>query len=200
MTTIKVSDVIVSFLLQKGITTVFGIIGSANSHIYNSCAEAGIRIFNTHNEQAALLAAGAYYRTCGKMALALVTAGGGASNSITGVVSLWADSTPVIIISGQEKREYVDNHAHRRMFGTQGFDIVHMVSKTTKYAKLIEATTVYEELEYAYHTALDGRKGPVWLDIPFDVQSKMFPHNYGIHYHKQKCIHVIMIWKRYMNS
>lgn len=175
MTTIKVSDVIVSFLLQKGITTVFGIIGSANSHIYNSCAEAGIRIFNTHNEQAALLAAGAYYRTCGKMALALVTAGGGASNSITGVVSLWADSTPVIIISGQEKREYVDNHTHRRMFGTQGFDIVHMVSKTTKYAKLIEATTIYEELEYAYHTALDGRKGPVWLDIPFDVQSKNVP-------------------------
>jgi acetolactate synthase-1/2/3 large subunit len=175
MTTIKVSDVIVSFLLQKGITTVFGIIGSANSHIYNSCAEAGIRIFNTHNEQAALLAAGAYYRTCGKMALALVTAGGGASNSITGVVSLWADSTPVIVISGQEKREYVDNHAHRRMFGTQGFDIVHMVSKTTKYAKLVEATTVYEELEYAYHTALDGRKGPVWLDIPFDVQSKNVP-------------------------
>ena len=149
MTTIKVSDVIVSFLLQKGITAVFGIIGSANSHIYNSCAEAGITIFNTHNEQAALLAAGAYYRTCGKMAMALVTAGGGASNAITGVVSLWADSIPVIVISGQEKREYVDSHAHRRMFGTQGFDVVHMVSKTTKYAKLVEAATIYEELEHA---------------------------------------------------
>ena len=175
MTTIKVSDVIVSFLLQRGITTVFGIIGSANSHIYNSCAETGISIFNTHNEQAALLAAGAYYRTCGKMALALVTAGGGATNAITGVVSLWADSIPVIVISGQEKREYVDNHAHRRMFGTQGFDVVHMVSKTTKYAKLVEAGSIYEELEYAYHTALDGRKGPVWLDIPFDIQSKTIP-------------------------
>ena len=175
MTTVKVSDAIVSFLLQKGITTVFGIIGSANSHIYNSCAEAGIHVYNTHNEQAALIAAGAYYRTCGRMALALVTAGGGATNAITGVVSLWADSTPVLVISGQEKREYVDKHAHRRMYGTQGFDVVHMVSKTTKYAKLVDAETIYDELEYAYHTALDGRKGPVWLDIPFDVQSKVIP-------------------------
>src|SRR6056300_285685 len=175
MTTVKVSDAILSFLLQKGITTVFGIIGSANSHIYNSCAEAGIHVYNTHNEQAALIAAGAYYRTCGRMALALVTAGGGATNAITGVVSLWADSTPVLVISGQEKREYVDKHAHRRMYGTQGFDVVHMVSKTTKYAKLVDAETIYDELEYAYHTALDGRKGPVWLDIPFDVQSKVIP-------------------------
>jgi|TARA_B110000238_G_scaffold200879_1_gene252927 acetolactate synthase-1/2/3 large subunit len=175
MTSIKVSDVIVSFLLQKGITTVFGIIGSANSHIYNSCAEAGITIFNTHNEQAALLAAGAYYRTSGKLALALVTAGGGATNAITGVVSSWADSIPLIVISGQEKREYVDIHSHRRMFGTQGFDIVHMVSKTTKYAKLVEASSIYDELEHAYNISMSGRKGPVWLDIPFDVQSKMVP-------------------------
>jgi acetolactate synthase-1/2/3 large subunit len=175
MTTNKVSDVIVSFLLEKGITTVFGIIGSANSHIYNSCGEAGINIINTHNEQAALLAAGAYYRTCGKLAMALVTAGGGATNAITGVVSLWADSTPALIISGQEKREYVDIHAHRRMYGTQGFDIVHMVSKTTKYAKLVEAANIHDELEHAYRTTLGGRKGPVWLDIPFDVQSKHVP-------------------------
>lgn len=175
MTVLKVSDVIVSFLLQKGITTVFGIIGSANSHIYNSCAEAGITIFNTHNEQAALLAAGAYYRTSGKLALTLVTAGGGATNAITGVVSSWADSIPLIVISGQEKREYVDIDSHRRMFGTQGFDIVHMVSKTTKYAKLVEASSIYDELEHAYTISMSGRKGPVWLDIPFDVQSKMVP-------------------------
>jgi acetolactate synthase-1/2/3 large subunit len=175
MTTIKVSDVIVSFLLEKGITHVFGIIGSANSHIYNSCAEAGITILNTHNEQAALLAAGAYYRTCGKLAVALVTAGGGVTNAITGVVSLWADSIPVIIISGQEKLEYVNNHAHRRMYGTQGLDIIHMVSKTTKYAKLVEDSEIHTELEHAYETTLSGRKGPVWLDIPFDVQSKHVP-------------------------
>jgi len=173
MATNKVCDVIVSFLLERGITTVFGIIGSANSHIYNSCAESGITILNTHNEQAAVLAAGAYYRTSGKLAMALITAGGGATNAITGIVSLWADSTPVIIITGQEKAEYVKNHASRRMYGTQGFDIVHMVSKTTKYAKLVDASSVQDELEHAYNTALSGRMGPVLLDFPFDVQSSV---------------------------
>ena len=171
ITSAKVSDVIVSFLIEKGITTVFGIIGSANSHIFHSCAENGIRIFNVHNEQAAILAAGAYFRTSGKIALALVTAGGGVTNAITGVVSVWADSIPVFIISGQEKMEYVKQHAHRRMFGTQGFDVVHMVSKTTKYAKLVEASHIHDELEKAYDIAIQDRKGPVWLDIPFDVQS-----------------------------
>ena len=173
MATNKVCDVIVSFLLEHGITTVFGIIGSANSHIYNSCAESGITILNTHNEQAAVLAAGAYYRTSGKLAMALITAGGGATNAITGIVSLWADSTPAIIITGQEKAEYVKKHASRRMYGTQGFDIVHMVSKTTKYAKLVDAPSVQDELEHAYNTALSGRMGPVLLDFPFDVQSSM---------------------------
>ena len=169
---IKISDVIVSFLHDKNINTIFGIIGSANSHIYDSCVKSGITVINTHNEQAALLAAGGYYRTSGKLAVALVTAGGGVTNSITGVVSLWADSIPVIIISGQEKLEYVKNHTHRRMYGTQGLDIVHMVSKTTKYSKLVESDRIQDELENAYKISLQDRKGPVWLDIPFDVQSK----------------------------
>ena len=91
---VKASDVIAEFLIHKGIQTVFGIIGSANSHIYDSFAKAGIHVYNVHNEQCAVIAAGAYYRTCGKMALALVTAGGGATNSVTGIVSLWADSIP----------------------------------------------------------------------------------------------------------
>ena len=169
---IKISDVIVSFLHDKNINTVFGIIGSANSHIYDSCVKSGITVINTHNEQAALLAAGGYYRTSGKLAVALVTAGGGVTNSITGVVSLWADSIPVIIISGQEKLEYVKKHTHRRMYGTQGLDIVHMVSKTTKYSKLVESDRIQDELENAYKISLQDRKGPVWLDIPFDVQSK----------------------------
>jgi acetolactate synthase-1/2/3 large subunit len=169
---IKISDVIVSFLHDKNINTVFGIIGSANSHIYDSCVKSGITVINTHNEQAALLAAGGYYRTSGKLAVALVTAGGGVTNSITGVVSLWADSIPAIIISGQEKLEYVKNHTNRRMYGTQGLDIVHMVSKTTKYAKLVESDRIQDELENAYKISLQDRKGPVWLDIPFDIQSK----------------------------
>jgi acetolactate synthase-1/2/3 large subunit len=169
----KVSDIISSFLIKNEINTVFGIIGSANSHIYDSFKNNGIKIINVHNEQCAVIAAGAFFKTTGKLALAIVTAGGGATNSVTGIVSLWADSTPTIIISGQESACYISEHSDRRMYGTQGFDFPHMVSKTTKYAKtIVDPLTIQDELEKAYSISLTGRNGPVLLDIPFDIQSK----------------------------
>ena len=173
----KASDAVATFLLDRGITTGFGIIGSANSHLYDSFNKAGVRVINVHNEQAAVLAAGAFYRTCGQLSFALVTAGGGVTNAVTGVVSLWADSTPVLIFSGQEALRYLTAHAHRRMYGTQGLNIVNMVSGTTKYARTVTSgNTIQDELEKAYATALDGRKGPVWLDMPFDVQAERVEH------------------------
>lgn len=169
----KISDIISDFLIKNEIDTVFGIIGSANSHIYDSFKNHEIKIINVHNEQCAVIAAGAYFRACGKLAVALVTAGGGATNAVTGIVSLWADSIPTIIISGQESSNYVQEHINRRMIGTQGFDLPHMVSKTTKYAKtIIDSTFIQDELEKAYSVALNGRKGPVLLDLPFNVQSQ----------------------------
>lgn len=169
----KISDIISDFLIKNEITTVFGIIGSANSHIYDSFKKYNIKIVNVHNEQCAVIAAGAFYKSTGKISIALVTAGGGATNAVTGVVSLWADSTPTIIISGQESSNYVSEHSNRRMYGTQGLDFPHMVSKTTKYAKtIIDANDIQDELEKAFSIALNGRKGPVLLDIPFNVQSQ----------------------------
>ena len=169
----KVSDIICDFLIDRKISVVFGIIGSANSHIYDSFNNKGIRIINVHNEQSAIIAAGAYYRSTGYLACALVTAGGGVTNSVTGIVSLWADSTPTIIFCGQESSNYVSEHSDRRMYGTQGLDIAHMVSKTTKYSKTImDQQSIQDELEKAYSISLNGRKGPVLLDIPFDIQSK----------------------------
>ena len=169
----KASDVIANFLIDRGINVVFGIIGSANSHIYDSFAKSGIRILNVHNEQAAVLAAGAFYRTSGRMAVALVTAGGGVTNSVTGIVSLWADSIPVIVLSGQEATVYLRDHAHRRMYGTQGLNFVKMVEYTTKRAvTVIDPNTLQDELEQAHLIATEGRKGPVVIDLPFDVQSK----------------------------
>ena len=168
----KVSDIISLFLIKNNITVVFGIIGSANSHIYDSLGKYNIQIINVHNEQCAVIAAGAYFKSCGKIAIALVTAGGGASNAITGIVSLWADSTPTIILCGQESSCYISEHSNRRMIGTQGFDITYMVSKVTKYAKtVLDSITIQDELEKSYSIALNNRKGPVLLDIPFDIQS-----------------------------
>ena len=169
----KVSDIISKFLIENDIDTVFGMIGSANSYIYDSLNKHNIKIINIHNEQSAVIAAGAYYKTVGKIAIALVTAGGGASNSITGILSCWADSVPVIIITGQESSNYILEHSERRMYGTQGFDIVNMVSKITKHAKTImDKLSIQDEFENAYKIAMDGRKGPVLLDIPFNIQSQ----------------------------
>lgn len=99
---VKVSDSLADFLKEAGIEVVFGIIGSANSHIFDSIEKLGFtKIVNMHHEQACVMAMGAYYRTCGKLSAALVTAGGGVTNAVTGIVSNWADSIPGFIFCGQ---------------------------------------------------------------------------------------------------
>jgi acetolactate synthase-1/2/3 large subunit len=171
---VKVSDLIAEFLKEKKIDTVFGIIGSANSHIFDSIERLGYtKIICTHHEQAAVMAMGAYYRASGRMSAAIVTAGAGASNAITGVVSNWADSIPGFIISGQESSGYLKSHLGLRMFGTQGFHAYKMVEDVTKYSNVImDAETIQDELETLYNISTSGRPGPTWLDIPFDIQSK----------------------------
>lgn len=175
---IKVSDLIAEFLEKIGVETVFGIIGSANSHIFDSIAKRGYtQIVCVHHEQAAVMAMGAYFRASGKIAASIVTAGAGSSNAITGVLSNWADSIPGIIISGQEKCEYIEKYDGLRMYGIQGFDSSTAVKKFTKYSKTIkEADMVQSIFEYAYFSTKNQRPGPVWLDIPFDIQSKIVDH------------------------
>ena len=119
------------------------------------------------------MAMGAYYRASGKLSAAIVTAGAGASNAITGVVSNWADSIPGFIISGQESSSYLKSHSELRMFGTQGFHAYKMVKNVTKYSNVIMGVeTIQDELEHLYNISISGRPGPTWLDIPFDIQSK----------------------------
>ena len=170
----KVSEIIAEFLKENQIKYAFGIIGSANSYIFDSINKLGYtKIIYVHHEQSAVMAMGAYFRASGKLSVALVTAGGGSSNATTGVVSNWADSIPGIIISGQEQSKYMINHKHLRMYGIQGFDSAEMVKKVTKYSKsILNANEIQDELEKSLTISINGRPGPVWLDIPFDVQSK----------------------------
>tara|TARA_B110000858_G_scaffold68617_1_gene79717 strand:+ start:4067 stop:5857 length:1791 start_codon:yes stop_codon:yes gene_type:complete len=172
---IKVSEVIAQFLKEKNIEVVFGIIGSANSHIFDSINHLGFtQIVNTHHEQAAVMAAGAYFRASGKLSVAIVTAGAGASNAITGVISNWADSIPCLIISGQEPLRYVKKHESLRMYGTQGFNVVKMLEDVVKYGvSITEPETIHEELAKSYTLAIEGRPGPCWIDIPFDLQASL---------------------------
>ena len=171
---VKVSDLVAEFLKNKKIKTVFGIIGSANSHIFDSIHNLGYTtIINTHHEQAAVMAMGAHFRASGELSVAIVTAGGGSSNAVTGVVSNWADSIPGFIISGNESSYHIKEHETLRMYGTQGFNISKMVSDVTKYSHcLMDENNIQLELEKCFDITMEDRKGPTWLDIPFDIQSK----------------------------
>ena len=170
---VKVSDAIADFLKQLEIEVVFGIIGSANSHIFDSINKLGYtKIVNLHHEQACVMAMGAYYRASGKISAALVTAGGGATNAVTGIVSNWADSIPGFIFCGQESTKYCQNHNHLRMWGTQGLDIVQMTSKVVKFGSRIDdPLSLQDVLEQSYTETISGRPGPVLIDFPFDIQS-----------------------------
>ena len=185
---IKGSDAIALFLKRKKIKHAFGIIGSANSHIFDSVNKLKYtKIINVHHEQAATMAMQSYYRINGKPCACLVTAGAGSSNSITGVISAWADSIPGIIISGQEKTTAIKSYKGMRMWGVQGFDSTLMVKKITKYSKRVFKPDELEfELNKAYEISVNGRPGPVWLDVPIDVQGstykskKSFKNNFKI--------------------
>jgi acetolactate synthase-1/2/3 large subunit len=172
---VKVSDIIADYLKSKEIDTVFGIIGSANSHIFDSINKLGYtKIVNTHNEQAAVIAMGAYYRASGKLSATIVTAGGGSTNAVTGVVSNWADSIPGLIISGQENYNYVSTQEALRMYGTQGLNITKMVSEVTKMAiPFDEQMNIQDVLETLDEETISGRPGPVWLDVPMNLQAKL---------------------------
>ena len=188
MDKVKVSDEIARFLKDKEIKYVFGIIGSANSHIFDSINQLGYtEIVCVHHEQAATMAIQAYYRVTGKITAAIVTAGGGSANAITGVISAWADSIPGIIISGQENLRFIQSMQNMRMWGIQGFDISLMVDKITKYSTLVQdPNQAIYELEKAYHIAGDERPGPVWIDYPMDIQSKNIPVNDLTHFTSPK--------------
>jgi acetolactate synthase-1/2/3 large subunit len=172
-TKIKTSDVIAETLEQLGITHVFGIIGAGNVHLFESISRRGFtEIICVHHEQAAAMAMQTYYRVSGRISACLATTGAGSTNAVTGVVSAWADSIPGLVIAGNENSRYINSHSQLRMYGVQGYDSIQMVDKVTKYAhRVIDARDVAHELEKAINISTTGRLGPVWIEIPMDVQS-----------------------------
>ena len=139
MTKMTTEEAFVKVLQMHGIEHAFGIIGSANSHIFDSINKLRYtEIINVHHEQAATMAMQAYYRVNGRPCACILTAGAGSANGITGVISAWADSIPGIIISGQEKLTAIKAYKGMRMWGVQGFDSTLMVNKVTKFSKRIE--------------------------------------------------------------
>lgn len=169
----KISEVIANFLADKGIRHVFGIVGAGNAQLFDSIATKGFTsIICVHHEQAACMAAQAYYRICGSLSAAIVTTGAGSTNAVTGVVSAWMDSIPFLIISGNEHSKYTLDNNPLRGWGVQGYDSVAMVSKVTKYAaRVLNPNQALSTLETAYYYALDAKQGPCWVDFPMNIQA-----------------------------
>ena len=170
--TMRVADYVAKGISDAGVRHVFMVPGGAAMHLNDAFGRQPLiePICNLH-EQASAMAAEAYARTTGGLGAALVTAGPGGTNAITGLAGAWLDSTPVVFISGQVKRADLKQTRGVRQYGVQEIDIVRIVHPLTKYAVTIpEPESIRFHLEKALHLATTGRRGPVWLDIPLDVQ------------------------------
>lgn len=172
---IKVSKYISEFLVEHGIWDCFMVTGGGAMHLDDAIGhQEGIRCIFNHHEQGCAIAAEAYARMTGKIAAVCVTSGPGGTNAITGVMGGWLDSIPMFVISGQVKKEvtiYSCPDIKLRQLGDQEFDIIHTVCNMTKYAAMImDPYEVAYHLEKALYAATTGRGGPVWLDVPLDIQ------------------------------
>lgn len=176
---IKVSDFIFKYLVEKyKITQCFMVTGGGAMHLNDSIGHTpGLKYTCNHHEQASAIAGEGYYRTCGKLSVTCVTTGPGGTNAITGVLGEYLDSIPALYLSGQIKTATYKKtypYLNLRQLGDQEADIVSMVAPITKYAKTIyNPYDIKKELDRAIAIALGGRPGPVWLDIPLDVQGAM---------------------------
>lgn len=169
----KVSDIVIEFLQSKDIDTVFTISGGGCIHLIDSLRKSPMNVYCPHHEQAALMSAEGYTRMNEKLCASIVTTGPGGTNAITGLLGMWLDSIPSIIISGQVSTNQLSNETGCRQIGDQEFNIVNSVKSMTKYSVMIkEAEEIQYELEKAYNIATTGRPGPVWIDIPLDIQGK----------------------------
>jgi acetolactate synthase I/II/III large subunit len=172
---IKVSDYFAQFLACRGVKHIFMLAGGGSMHLVDSFGrQSGMEYVCCLHEQAVAFAAQAYAEYLTELGAALVTTGPGGTNTVTGLAAAWLDSTACIFVSGQVKRADLLTGRGVRSMGPQEVDIVSVVTPLTKYAKtLIEPNDVRYELEKAVYHATSGRRGPVWLDVPLDVQAAM---------------------------
>ena len=172
---IKLSDYVIKKLEKTGTKHMFMLPGGGAMHLNDSLGKSKkIQYINCLHEQACAIAAEAYARINNQIGLLMVTTGPGGTNALTGVAGAYIESTPLFVVSGQVKRADMINGQGVRQQGMQEFDIISTVKSMTKYAALVdEPKKIRYHLERALYEATHGRKGPVWLDIPLDVQATM---------------------------
>ena len=172
---IKLSDYVAQWLVSKGIRHIFTLPGGGAMHLNDSMGHCpGLQAVSNLHEQASAIAAEAYSKMTNFFGVAVVTTGPGGINALTGVVGAWLDSTPCMCISGQVKRSDLVGNSGVRQMGVQEVNIVSMVKGVTKYAvTVLDPMDIHFHLEKSFQLARSGRPGPVWIDIPLDVQASM---------------------------
>lgn len=170
----RVADFVTQYLSTQGVTHVFMVTGGGMMFLSDAVAcHTGLQAVCNHHEQASAMAAVAFAKYAETLGCAFLTTGCGGTNAVTGVLNAWQDNTACIFVSGQSKRkETVRNSGlHLRQFGVQEADIIAIVESITKYAVMVnDPADIAFHIEKAVHLARSGRPGPVWLDIPLDVQ------------------------------
>lgn len=178
----KLSDYIVDFLVKRGVTDCFTVVGGGAMHLNNSFGhKEGMHCTHFHHEQGAAIAAESYSRYEQKVAALCVTSGPGGTNAITGVLGGWLDSLPMFVVSGQVRYDTTVRYFHQvtgcegelRSLGDQEYDITKMTQHMCKYAVMVEKPEdIRYHLEKAWHLMSTGRPGPVWIDVPVNFQAK----------------------------
>lgn len=173
---VRVADYIVDFLVEKKIKDIFVLTGYGAMYMNDAiAANPKIQYYCVRNEAASPMMAEAYARFKGTPGAVLLTAGPGSTNAVPGLAEAWVDSAPVMIFSGQVHKAhttYMANIPGLRTFGTAEINIVPIVKPLTKYAEMItDPNKIRYHLGKAYYLAINGRPGPVWLDIPHDIQN-----------------------------
>lgn len=172
VTKMKVSDYIFSYLESIGVTTVFTLTGGGIMHLVDSLGRSKIEYVCCHHEQAAGIAAQSYAMERDGLGVCLATTGPGGTNALTAAGAAYMDSTPMLFVTGQVKTADFASVRKVRQFGAQENDIVAMAKPVTKYAvTVLKPEEIRYHLEKAVFLALHGRQGPVWLDIPLDIQA-----------------------------
>ena len=188
---IRVAKYISEFFIAHGVTDCFMVTGGGAMHLDDAIGhQEGMHCIFNHHEQACAIAAEGYTRMTGKIALVCVTSGPGGTNAITGVMGGWVDSIPMFVVSGQVKRETTTWSCPElglRQLGDQEFQIIDSVRNMTKYAVMVtEPKEIAYHLEKAWHEAQNGRGGPVWLDIPLDVQGAYVETEELVHFGEER--------------
>src|SRR3989304_616721 len=172
---IRVADYIMERLRAENVTHIFTVTG--RGALFLSDAVARLRTLDcisVHHEQAAAYAAVAYAQYTGGLGACLVSTGCAMTNALSGVLSAWQDGVPCIFVSGQNSLSETSRHTGipLRTYGQQEVDIIPIVASMTKYAVMLtDPMRVAYEIDKAFHLARTGRKGPVWIDVPLDIQS-----------------------------